>query len=204
MSKLGQWVRPARRGPGSVYPLLVLIVFSLLAAFLLTQTTVTLAYPAFQSPQSPVESPTPTRTPAASPTEVPAATPTEAPAGAPTQTPAEVPTEAPAGTPEGSPVAPPGETPIVPPGETPVLPPAGEVTPSAGPEETPGEEASPEVPSPTEAPGEEGSSLLDRLSPAVLIDTCVVGLSSVWLCCGGFVLVLFLLLIAASFILRVS
>jgi hypothetical protein len=101
-------------------------------------------------------------------------------------------------------VAPPGETPVVPPGETSVVPPAGEVTPSAGPEETPGEEASPEVPSPTEAPGEEGSSLLDRLSPAVLIDTCVVGLSSVWLCCGGFVLVLFLLLIAASFILRVS
>jgi hypothetical protein len=204
VSKLSQWVRPARRGPGSVYPLLVLVVFSLLATFLLTQTTVTLAYPAFQSPESPVRSPAPTRTTAAIPTEAPAATATEAPAGAPTQTPAAGPTEAPAGPPEESPVAPPGETPVVSPEETPVVPPAGEVTPSAGPEETPGEEASPEVPSPTEAPGDEGSSLLDRLSPAVLIDTCVVGLSSVWLCCGGFVLVLFLLLIAASFILRVS
>jgi hypothetical protein len=73
------------------------------------------------------------------------------------------------------------------------------VTPSSGPEATPGEEAPPE-----ESAGEEGSSLLDRISPSVLIDTCVVGLSSVWLCCGGFVLVLFLLLIAASFVLRVS
>lgn len=188
MSTLSHSGRPARRGATSVYPLFVLIVFSLLAAFLLTQTTVTLAYPMFQSPQSPVESPTPT--------QAPAATPTEAPAGAPTETPAGPPVE--------SPVAPPGETPVVPPGETPVLSPAGEVTPSAGPEETPGEEASPQVPSPTVSAGEEGSSLVDRISPAVLIDTCVVGLSSVWLCCGGFVLVLFLLLIAASFVLRVS
>lgn len=177
VSKLSRSGRAVRRGPAPVYSLFLLVAFSLLAAFLLTQNTVTLAYPLFQSP---VESP------------------------APTQAPAEAPTEAPGGPPEESPVVPPGETPIVPPAETPILPPSGEVTPSAGPEATPGEEGSPQVPTPTESAGEEGSSLLGRMSPAVLIDTCVVGLSSLWLCCGGFVLVVFVLLIAASFILRVS
>jgi len=177
VSKLSHSGRPVRRGPVPVYSLFMLIAFSLLAALLLPQNKATLAYALFQSP---VESPAPT----------------QAPAGAPT--------EAPAGPPEESPVAPTGETPVVPPGETPVLPPAGEVTPPVGPEETPGEEASPEVPTPTESGGDEGSSLRDRISPAVLIDTCVVGLSSVWLCCGGFVLVVFVLLIAASFVLRVS
>ncbi len=185
MSKLSHSGRPVRRGPAPVYSLFMLIAFSLVAALLLPQNKATLAYALFQSP---VESPAPTR--------APVQTPTEAPVGAPT--------EAPAGPPEESPVAPSGETPIVPPGETPVLPPAGEVTPPVGPEETPGEEASPEVPTPTESGGDEGSSLRDRISPAVLIDTCVVGLSSVWLCCGGFVLVVFVLLIAASFVLRVS
>jgi cytoskeletal protein RodZ len=196
VSKLSQRGRPVRRGPTSVYPLFLLIGFSLLVAFLLTQTTVTLAYPSFQSPQSPAKSPTPTQAPAEGPTE--------APAEAPTQAPAEAPTEAPAGPPEESPVVAPGETPIVPPAETPVLPPSGEETPEAAPEAAPGEEASPEAPTPTESASEEESSLLGRMSPAVLIDTCVVGLSSVWLCCGGFVLVVFVLLIAASFVLRVS
>jgi hypothetical protein len=138
--------------------------------------------------QSPVQSPAPTRPPAATPTEAPSGPPQESPVVPPAETP----------------VVPPAETPMVPPGETPVLPPSGEVTPPTGPEATPSEEASPGVPTPTEAPEEEGSSVLDRISPAVLIDACVVGLSSVWLCCGGFALVLFVLLIAASFILRVS
>jgi hypothetical protein len=38
----------------------------------------------------------------------------------------------------------------------------------------------------------------------VLIDTCVVGLSSVWLCCGGLALVVFVLLMIASLVLRVT
>jgi hypothetical protein len=42
------------------------------------------------------------------------------------------------------------------------------------------------------------------MSSAVLIDTCVVGLSTVWLCCGGLALVIFILLVIASFLLRVT
>lgn len=172
-----------------VYSLVPLIALSLLVALLLTQSTVTLAYPSFQSPvESPVEPPTPTHTPAVAPTEPPVGPPEETPAVPP---------------PAETPVVPPAETPAVPPGETPVLPAGGEATPSAGPEATPGEEASPQVPTPT-TEGKEESSLPRGLSSAVLIDTCVVGLSSVWLCCGGFALVVFLLLIIASFLLRVS
>jgi hypothetical protein len=39
---------------------------------------------------------------------------------------------------------------------------------------------------------------------AVLIDALVVGLSSLWLCCGGLALVIFFLLVVASFLLRVT
>lgn len=142
--------------------LVPLIALSLLLTLLLTQNTVTLAYPSFQSPvQSPIQPPAET------------------------------------------PVAPPAETPAVPPGETPVPPPSGEGTPPASPEATPGEEAPDEVAPPT-TEGEEESSPTGAVSPAVLIDTCVVGLSSVWLCCGGFALVVFLLLVLASFLLQVS
>ena len=42
------------------------------------------------------------------------------------------------------------------------------------------------------------------MSWAVLIDTCVVGLSSVWLCCGSLALVVFGLLVIASFVLRAT
>jgi hypothetical protein len=42
------------------------------------------------------------------------------------------------------------------------------------------------------------------LSVATLVDTCVVGLSSVWLCCGGLVLTAFVLLMIASLLLRVT
>jgi hypothetical protein len=167
VSKLSATGGSGQRRRPPVYSLAPLIALSLLAALLLTQSAVTLAYPSFQSPVQ-----EPTQTPAVAPTKPP--------------------------------VEPSGETPVVPPGETPVLPPGGEATPSVEPEATPGEEASPEAPTPEGAAEEEGSSLFRGLSPAVLIDTCVVGLSSVWLCCGGFALVVFLLLIIASFLLRVS
>lgn len=161
---------------------------SLLVALLLTQNTVTLAYPSFQSPmQSPVEPPPPTQTPIVAPTEVPAQPPEETPVVPPAETP----------------VVPPGETPPIPPGETPVPPPSGEATPSAGPEGTPTEGAPPQVPTST-IEGAEEPSFPRGVTPAVLIDTCVVGLSSVWMCCGGFALVVFLLLVLAAFLLRVS
>jgi hypothetical protein len=183
VSKLSPSGGPGQRRRPPVYSLAPLIALSLLAALLLTQSAVTLAYPSFQSPVQ-------------EPTQTPAVVPTEPPVGPPEETPIVPPGE--------TPVVPPGEIPVVPPGETPVIPPGGEATPSARPEVTPGEEASPQVPTPTGAAGEEGSSLLRGVSPAVLIDTCVVGLSSVWLCCGGFALVVFVLLVVATFLLRVS
>jgi hypothetical protein len=179
-----------------VRSLLPLIALSLLVALLLTQNSVTLAYPAFQSPvESPIQPPPPTETPAVAPTEGPARPPVETPLVPPAETPAVPPAETAA--------VPPGETPVVPPGETPAPPPSGEETPAEAPEATPGEEAPPQVPTPT-TEGGEGSSLVGGFSPAVLIDTCVVGLSSVWMCCGGFALVVFLLLVFAAFLLRVS
>jgi hypothetical protein len=180
VSRLSRHGGPGGSRNSPVHSLFPLLALSLLVALLLTQNTVTLAYPAFQSPvESPIQPPPPTETPATAPAEAPAQPPVEAP------------------------LVPPAETPAVPPGETPVPPPGGEETPSAGPEATPGEEAPPQVPSPT-TEGGEGSSLVRGLSPAVLIDTCVVGLSSVWMCCGGFALVVFLLLVLAAFLLRVS
>jgi len=63
----------------------------------------------------------------------------------------------------------------------------------------PVEAATPDVPA-----GEEDASPVEGMSWAVLIDTCVVGLSSVWLCCGGLALVVFGLLVIASFVLRAT
>jgi len=74
-----------------------------------------------------------------------------------------------------------------------------ETTPSTAPEETAIEGPETETP-----PDEEASSPAGGVSSAVLIDTCVVGLSTVWLCCGGLALVVFLLLVIASFLLRVT
>jgi hypothetical protein len=167
----------SRRGGGRNAPvrsLFPLIALSLLVAVLLTQSSVTLAYPSFQSPVEP-----PTVTPVVPPAETPAVPPAETPA------------------------APPAETPAIPPGETPAPPPGGEETPPGGAEVTPTDGEPPEVPTAT-AEGEDDASLVRGMSPAVLIDTCVVGLSSVWMCCGGFALVVFLLLVLASFLLRVS
>jgi hypothetical protein len=171
---------PLRGGSGAVSSLVPLVVFSLLAAVFITQSGATLADSSFQSPQSPVQTPAP-----------------EAP-----------PTEAAPGPPEELPVVPPGESPVVPAEESPGVPPGeepGEVTPpSAEPGASPGEEVLPGAPTPTLAAEEEGSSPVGGVSWAVLIDTCVVGLSSLWLCCGGLALVVFVLLMIASLVLRVT
>ena len=169
------FLRAPLRAASSLVPLIVL---SLLAALVLTRVGVTLAYPAFQSPISPIE------TPVAPPTEVPSAPPAESPAVPPTE-----------------PEVPPTE-PEVPPTEVPGE--GGPVTPVTEPEPSPtGEELTPEA---TETPDtvEEGSFSIRGLSWAVLIDTCVVGLSSLWLCCGGIALVLFILGVVASFLLRAA
>jgi hypothetical protein len=166
-------------GSGTVSSLVPLVVFSLLAAVFMTQSGATLAHSSFQSPQSPVQTPAP-----------------EAP-----------PTEAAPGPPEELPVVPPGESPVVPAEELPGVPPGEEpgvvITPPAEPGATPGEEAPPGAPTPASSE-EEGSSPIGELSSAVLIDTCVVGLSSLWLCCGGLALVVFVLLMIASLVLRVT
>jgi hypothetical protein len=54
------------------------------------------------------------------------------------------------------------------------------------------------------APDEEVASSERSVSWAVVIDTCVVGLSSLWLCCGGVALVLFVLGVIATFLLRAT
>ncbi len=160
--------------------LVPLMVFSLLAAVLITQSGAELAYSYFQSPESPVSTPMP-------------------PAGPTEETPQQ---------PEQSPVASPGEVPAAP-----VLPEAsppegsppeegmseGTPTEESPPQGLPGEEATEEPPS-----GDQGSLSIRGLSLATLVDTCVVGLSSVWLCCGGLVLATFVLLMIASFLLRVT
>jgi hypothetical protein len=158
-----------------------LILLSLLTAVFLTQSTATLAYPSFQSP---VRTPAPTTEPPEGP--VP---------------PAE---GSPVTPPQATPAAPPGEEPVVPPGEEPIAPPGEVVTPSGEPEGTPGEDGPAEPVTSTLSTGEEESSPAGGISWAVLIDTCVVGFSSVWLCCGGLALVVFGLLVVASFLLRVT
>lgn len=169
------FLRAPLRAASSLVPLIVL---SLMAALALTRVGVTMAYPAFQSPISPIE------TPVAPPTEVPSAPPAESPAVPPTEP------EVPLTEPEVPPTEAPGEV--------------GPVTPVTEPEPSPGgEEPTPEA---TQTPDavEEGSFSIRGLSWAVLIDTCVVGLSSLWLCCGGIALVLFILGVVASFVLRAA
>jgi hypothetical protein len=164
-------------GSATVSSLVPLVIFSLLAAVFMTQSGATLADSSFQSPQSPVQTPVP-----------------EAP-----------PTEVEPGPPEELPVVPPGESPVVPAEESPGVP-AGE-TPGAPPPEprftpsggAPGEVTTAEPPS-----AEESAAPVSEDSLAVLIDALVVGLSSVWLCCGGLALVIFFLLVVASFVLRVT
>jgi cytoskeletal protein RodZ len=158
-----------------------LIILALVAAIFLTQSSVTLAYPFFQSP---VQTPAPTTPPSQPATEVPEQPPQE------------------------SPIVPPAESPVVPTPESPFVPPVEEPgqegTPPAEPEVTPREETPAAVATPTAAEGEEGSAPARGVSWAVLIDTVVVGLSGLWLCCGGLALVIFVLLIIASFVLRVT
>ncbi len=186
------------RALSSLVPLMVL---SLLIVLVLPGGSVTLAYPLFQSPQSPVTTPTtpPPPTATATPTEVSAVPPTETPVVA---------------------TVPPAETPIVPTvppaeGETPAAavietPPISPISPTITIEiETPAIE--PEF-TPTEGrpPSESAATLAADQQPprssgspgAIFIDTCVLGLSYSWLCCGGIVLVVFVLGVLASFLLR--
>jgi hypothetical protein len=168
----GLWARKW----GTGFSLVPLIVFSVLAAALVTQSSATLAYPMFQSPVSPVQVPTATLPPPQAPTEQP-----EGPA-------------------EESPVAPPVESPVPPPPEEPGESPV----PTAEPEATSGGQT-PEAEATTTPVGEEQSPpTVGGMSLAVLIDALVVALSSLWLCCGGVVLVIFVLLVVASFVLRVT
>jgi hypothetical protein len=153
-----------------------MLIIAVVSAVLLAQTSSTLAYPLFQSP---VQTPRPTT----------------APPQAPTQGPAEPPQE--------SPAVPPAESPVVAPMESPgALPP---VAPEESPMPTLEPAATPEVvATTTPSGGEEGSSRFRGLSLSVLIDAAVVALSSLWLCCGGLALVIFVLLVIASFVLRVT
>jgi len=77
-----------------------------------------------------------------------------------------------------------------------------EATPIEGiPEATATVEAAPTV---TPGVGEEEPPSPGGRSLAVLIDSLVVALASLWLCCGGLVLIVFVLLVIASFVLRVT
>ena len=129
---------------------------------------------AYPSFQSPVQSPAPS----AAPTEAQPGPPEESPAPPPSETPGEQP--------------PPGETP----GEQP--------SPAATPEPSASDGVPVEAATPDAASGDEDASPVGGMSWAVFIDTCVVGLSSVWLCCGGLALVVFGLLVIASFVLRAT
>lgn len=158
-----------------------LFAFALLSAVLLVRTSSTLAYPLFQSP---VQTPRPTTAPP------------------------QVPTQGPAQPPQESPAVPPAQSPVVAPVESPgVLPPVApeqSPAPTLEPEATPAEGAPEVVTTATPDGDEEGSSRFGGLSVAVLIDAAVVALSSLWLCCGGMALVVFVLLAIASFLLRVT
>lgn len=101
---------------------------------------------------------------------------------------------------------PPAESPVAPPPEEPGETPAPPVEPEATPVEGVPEGAATIEGAPTVTPGvgkEEAPSPGGR-SLAVLIDALVVALASLWLCCGGLVLVVFVLLVIASFVLRVT
>lgn len=177
---ISAFLRAELRAASSLIPLIVL---SVLIVFALTRGSVTLAYPAFQSPQSP-----------------------ESPVGPPAQTPTTAPPEAATATPTEPSVAPTPEAPGEPTPEAPVEPtPAapGEPTPEgpAEPQDTPTEGEPPQEPAPE--PGAEAEPSGSPNRPAAsFIDTFVLGLSYVWLCCGGVVLLLFVLGVAFSFLLR--
>lgn len=100
--------------------------------------------------------------------------------------------------PQAPPEQPPAESPVAPPPEVP----AEVETPFATPQATSEQTAIGVTPVPT-VEGEEASPT-GGVSWAVLIDTLVVGLSSVWLCCGGLALVLFVLGVIATFLLRAT
>ena len=155
--------------------LISLAALSVLTVFMLTQGSATLAYPSFQSPESPVQSPAATPAPSEVPPEQP---PQESPVAPSPEVPGEV------GTPAATPQATLEQTPAA--------------TPQATLEQTP--IAVTAVPT---VEGEEASPT-GGVSWAVLIDTLVVGLSSVWLCCGGLALVLFVLGVIATFLLRAT
>lgn len=178
------FLRAELRATRSLIPLIVL---SLLSGFALTRGRVSLAYPAFQSPQSPITTPT----------TAPPATATATPAAAPTVAPTE--TEIPAVPSPGvsTPTAPSVETPPVEPISPTIS--AETETPTIEPEFTPAEGAPPLEP----APGVEEEPARSPGPPwAIFIDTCVVGFSYLWLFCGGIVLMLFVLGAVASFLLR--
>jgi hypothetical protein len=162
----------------SLAPMLIIAVVS---AVLLAQTSSTLAYPLFQSP---VQTPRPTTAPPQAPTQGPAEPPQESPAVPPAESPVVAPMESP------------GALPPVAPEESPM--------PTLEPAATPEEEVPEVVATATPSGGEEGSSRFRGLSLSVLIDAAVVALSSLWLCCGGLALVIFVLLVIASFVLRVT
>jgi hypothetical protein len=153
----------------AAFSLAPLIIVAVVGALVLATGGVTMAHPAFQSPISPVGTPT--------------------------------------ATPIGAPAPPPTEAPVVPPAEPTESPPSGP-TEVPGEVETPTQEPQPSptqaAPEPTQLAGdaEEVSQGIRGLSWAVLIDTLVVGVSSVWLCCGGIVLVLFVLGVIAAFVSR--
>jgi hypothetical protein len=183
-----RWRSPWRCAPRAVSSLVPLVVFSLVAAVFITQSGATLADSSFQSPQSPVQTPAPEAPPmetAPGPSEeLPVVPPAESPVVPPSETPGVSGGETP------------GVPPVVEPGETPGVTTGPLLTPSAGP---PGEVGTAEPPG-----GEEAAAPVSANSLAVLIDALVVGLSSLWLCCGGLALVIFFLLVVASFVLRVT
>jgi hypothetical protein len=181
------FLRAELRATRSLIPLIVL---SLLAAFALTRGRVSLAYPAFQSPQSP-------QSPVTTPTTAPPATATATPAAVPTLTPTE--TEIPAVPSPGvsTPSAPSVETPPVEPISPTIT--AETETPTIEPELTPAEGAPPLEPVPIV---EEEPARSPGPPWAMFMDTCVVGFSYLWLFCGGIVLMLFVLGAVASFLLR--
>lgn len=196
LRRFTEFLRAELRSTSSLLPLIGL---SVLIVFFLTRGSVTLAHPSFQSPIA-----TPTPAPEATSTPLPAETPT---------TPAAEPTATEEGPPPAEPtptVGPPPEEPAPTEGAPPEEP-----TPAEGPppeEPPPGEEPPAQEPAPTEEPPaeepaatpvpEEESPSSSRGSRAILIDTFLVGFSSLWLCCGAIVLVLFALGVVASFFLR--
>ena len=181
MRMVRRWFGLGGGRSAAAFSLAPLFAFAVLTAILLVQTSSTLAYPLFQSP---VQTPRPTTAPPQVPTQGPAEPPQESPAVPPAESPVVTPMESP------------GALPPVAPEESPM--------PTLEPGATPGEGVPEVVATATPAGDEEGSSRFGGLSLSVLIDAAVVALSSLWLCCGGLALVIFVLLVIASFVLRVT